>query len=83
MNYMKLLEHVLLIEEIIILFIEEIIMLFIEEIKDARYHSVLAGELTSSNDEILSICMRYVNKEKKFVKCFWIFCLWRELLVNA
>ena len=75
MNYMKLLEHVLLIEEIIIL--------FIEEIKDAWYHSVLAGKLTSSNDEILSICVRYVNKEKKFVKCFRIFCLWRELLVNA
>ena len=36
----------------------------IEEIKDAQYHSVLEDEVTSSNDEILSISMRYVNKEK-------------------
>ena len=36
-----------------------------EEIKDALYHSVLADEVTSSNDEILSICMHYVNKEQQ------------------
>ena len=36
-----------------------------EEIKDALYHSALADEVTSSNDEILSICMHYVNKEKQ------------------
>ena len=33
----------------------------VEEIKDAQYHSVLAGEVTSSNDEILSIYIRYVK----------------------
>ena len=43
---------------------------FIEEIKDARHHSVLADEVTSSNDEILSICMRYVNKEKQIREMF-------------
>ena len=37
----------------------------IEETKDDQYHSVLADEVTRSNDEILSICMRYVNKEKQ------------------
>ena len=55
----------------------------VEEIKHAQYHSVLADEVTSSSEEILSICIRHVNKKNKFVKCFWIFCLWRELLVNA
>ena len=30
---------------------------FIEEIKDAQYHSVLADEVTSSNDKVLSICI--------------------------
>ena len=48
---------------------------FIEEIKDAQYHSVLAYEVTSSNDKILPICILYVNKKNKFMKCFWIFCL--------
>ena len=33
---------------------------FIEEIKDAQCHSVLADEVTSSNDEVLSFCMHYV-----------------------
>ena len=56
---------------------------FIEEIKDAQYHSVLADEVTNSNNEILSICIRYVTKKNKFAKCFSIFCLWRELLGNA
>ena len=48
---------------------------FIEEIKDAQYHSVLADEVTSSNDKILSICMHYVNKEKQIRKVFLDF-LW-------
>ena len=43
---------------------------FIEEIKDAQYHSVLADAVTSGNDEILSICMRYVNKEKQIREVF-------------
>ena len=37
---------------------------FIQEIKDAQYHSVSADEIISSNDQILSICMRHLNKEK-------------------
>ena len=43
---------------------------FIEEIKDAQYHSVLADEVTSSNGEILSICIRYENKEKQIREVF-------------
>ena len=34
---------------------------FVEEIRDAQYHSVLADEVTSSNDEILSIYIRYIK----------------------
>ena len=41
-----------------------------EEIKDAQYHSVLADKVTSSNDKILSICERYVNKEKQIREVF-------------
>ena len=38
---------------------------FIEEIKDTQYNSVSADEVTSSNDQILSVCMRHVSKEKQ------------------
>ena len=40
------------------------------QFKDAQYHSILADEVTSSNDEIFSICMRYVNKEKQICEVF-------------
>ena len=43
---------------------------FIEEIKDAQYYSVLADEVTSSNNEILSICIHYVNKENQIRELF-------------
>ena len=43
-----------------------------EIIKHAQYHFLLADEVNSSNDEILSVCMRYVNKEKQI----------RELLLD-
>ena len=45
---------------------------FIEIIKHAQYHFFLADEVNSSNDEILWVCMRYVNKEKQI----------RELLLD-
>ena len=43
---------------------------FIEEIKDAQYHSVLADEVTSSNNKVLSICIRFVSKEKQVREVF-------------
>ena len=43
---------------------------FTEEIKDGQYHSVLADEVTSNNDEILSICICYVKKEKQIREVF-------------
>ena len=42
----------------------------IEEIKTAGMHSISADEVTSSNDEILSICMRYVNTNKDISEVF-------------
>ena len=58
MNYLRLLEKVLFRKK------------YIEEIKDAQYHSVLADEVSNSNNEILSICIRYINKEKQFREVF-------------
>ena len=43
---------------------------FIEEIKDAQYYSALVDEVTNSNNEILSICIHYVNKEKQVREVF-------------
>ena len=42
----------------------------VEEIKHAQYHSVLANEVTSSSEEILSICIRHVNKKKQIREVF-------------
>ena len=39
-------------------------------IKAAKYHSISADEVTSSNDEILSICMRYVDDQKEIKEVF-------------
>ena len=38
---------------------------FIEEIKDAKYHSVSTDKVTSNNDQILSICVLHVHKERQ------------------
>ena len=32
--------------------------------KDVQYHSVSADEVTGSNEQILSICICHVKKEK-------------------
>ena len=42
---------------------------FIEEIKDAEYHSVSADEITSSNNQILSICKHKPRKHSQFAPC--------------
>lgn len=42
----------------------------IREIKSSGYHSILADEVTSSNDQILSISMRYVNCEREIREVF-------------
>ena len=46
----------------------------INEIKDAKFHAVMVGEVTSMNDELLSLCFRYVDGQKggallSFYKC--------------
>ena len=43
---------------------------FKEKIKDAQYHSALPDEVTSGNDETVSICMCYANKDKQIREVF-------------
>jgi len=42
----------------------------VKEIAESGMHSISADEVTSSNDEILSICMRYVNKDREICEAF-------------
>ena len=42
----------------------------INEIKDAKFHAVMADEVTSLNDELLSICFRYVDGQKDIREVF-------------
>ena len=43
---------------------------FVKEMKAAKYHSILADEVTSSNKEILSVVARYLNEEKDVREVF-------------
>ena len=45
----------------------------IEEIIEAGVHSVSAYEVTTCNDEILSICLRYVNNDNEIFEVFMEF----------
>ena len=45
----------------------------VDEIIEAGMHSISAEEITASNDEILSICLRYVNKQFKICEVFMMF----------
>ena len=42
----------------------------VDEIIEAGMHSISADEVTASNDEILSICLRYVNKQFEICEVF-------------
>ena len=42
----------------------------INEIKGAKFHAVMADEVTSMNDELLSICFRYVDGQKDMREVF-------------
>ena len=42
----------------------------VREIKDAKFHAVMADEVTSVNDELLSICFRYVDGQKDIREVF-------------
>ena len=42
----------------------------IEEIMEAGVHSISADEVTTCNDEILSICLRYVNNDYEICEAF-------------
>ena len=45
----------------------------VEEIKNSGFHSVSADEITSSNDEILSICFCYVDEKMEIQEKFATF----------
>ena len=45
----------------------------VDEIIEAGMHSISADEVTASNDEILSICLRYVNKQFEICEVFMMF----------
>ena len=45
----------------------------VEEIKNSGFHSVSADEITSSNDEILSICFGYVDEKMEIQEKFATF----------
>ena len=45
----------------------------IEEIIEAGVHSVSAYEVTTCNDEILSICLSYVNNDNEIFEVFMEF----------
>ena len=42
----------------------------INEIKAAGFHAISADEVTCSNDEILSVCFRYVDSNRDIKECF-------------
>ena len=37
----------------------------IDEIKAAKFHTLICDEVTSSNDEVLSLCVRFVDSKKQ------------------
>ena len=48
-------------------------IIIIEETIEAGVHSISADEVTTCNDEILSICLRYVNSDNKIYIGFFFF----------
>ena len=45
----------------------------IEEIIEASVHFISADEVTTSDNEILSICLRYVNNDNEICEVFMEF----------
>ena len=45
----------------------------VDETAEAGMHSISADEVTASNDEILSICLRYANKQFEICEVFMMF----------
>ena len=51
----------------------------INEIKDAKFRAVMADEVTSVNDELVSICFRYVDGQKDIREVFLQFLKLEQL----
>ena len=63
----------------------------INEIKESGFHPIPVDEVSPNNEEILSISMRFVNKEMSikeiflvniYEKLFWTFMKWQELILK-
>jgi len=59
----------------------------IAEVKKSGFHTVMVDEVTSSNDEILSVCFRFVDEEnnirEEFVEFINIHRITGEAIANA
>ena len=55
----------------------------IDEIKVARFHLISADEVIASNDEILSINMRYVDDNKDIFEVFMEFAGLKRITEEA
>ena len=44
----------------------------INKIKAAKFHAVMTDEVISMNDELLSICFRYVDDQKDIREVFLV-----------
>ena len=42
----------------------------VEEVKEAGFHSIIVDEVTSSNDEFMSVCIRFVDKDNNIREVF-------------
>ena len=60
-------------EMIEVIFKKVLLRDIVEEIKKSSFHSVCADDVTSSNDEILALCIRYVDENVEIKEKFATF----------
>ena len=51
----------------------------VEEINNVKFYSVLADEVTSRNNEVLAICLRFFDEYKNIRKAFVGFLLLKQI----
>ena len=54
----------------------------LEEIKKSKIHAIFADEIKSSNDEIISICFRYVDENLNIREVFIEFVAFERITVK-
>ena len=55
----------------------------IDEIKAAHFHTLICDEVTSSNNEILSLCERFVDAKNKLGRSLYVDRITGEVLFNT